>query len=106
MTGLLARVPIDVHVHLMDRQEPCGASLAIDSAEGNADRLAFELLAPWETVRLEMQELGIAQDRQAVLTRLTMRYGLPPGPADRYAHLLIPERQMPSALLDFLRRES
>ena len=100
--GLLARVPVDVHVHLMDRQELRGASLAIETAEGNADRLAFELLAPWETVCQEMQELRCAQDRQAILTHLTMRYGLPPRPAVRYAHLLIPQRPTPSPLLDLL----
>lgn len=106
MKGLLARVPVDVHVHLMDRQEPWGASTAIDTAEGNADRLAFELLAPWETVRHEMQELGMAQNRQAALVLLAMHYGLPRVQADRYAQLLIPERPTPSKLLDFVRHRS
>jgi hypothetical protein len=64
------------------------------------------LLAPWETVCQEMQELGCAQDHQAALTHLTMRYGLPPGPADRYAHLLIPQSPTPSPLLDLLHRRS
>jgi hypothetical protein len=91
---------------LMDRQDPWGASLAIDTAEGNADRLAFELLAPWETVHFEVQELDIAHDFQAVVTLLVMRYGFPPAQANRYAHLLVARSRTASALLDFLRRQS
>jgi hypothetical protein len=106
MVGLLARAPVKIHVHLMDRQDPCGVSIALNTAEDNADHLAFELLAPWETVRHEMQALGIAQDRQAVQAILVMRYGIPPAPAARYAQFLIPESPSTSPLLQALRRQS
>ena len=44
--ALLARIPIGFRVHLMDRSDGRITDAAVARAEVDADRLAFELLAP------------------------------------------------------------
>src|SRR5262249_1903289 len=50
--ALLRRVPLGCYVHLMDRGP--GRSREVDDAEGEADRLALELLAPVAEVRARL----------------------------------------------------
>jgi hypothetical protein len=80
--ALLARVPIGFHVHLMERGADGCADEAIEVAEEDADRLAFELLAP--AGRLGEGEMSAA----ALASELTASYGLPEAAAGRYAALL------------------
>ena len=68
-------------VHLLGRGED--ESPVMREAEAAADRLAFELLAPAEGV-------GVSGGRAELVDRLVRIFGLPPGPAARYAAVLIP----------------
>lgn len=70
--------------HLL-RRDDSGRPLtpAERAAEDAADRLAFELLAP-------VADVGEAADRAALVARLVTVFGLPPGPAARYATILLP----------------
>jgi hypothetical protein len=81
--ALLARVPIGFHVHLMERGADGCADEAIEVAEEDADRLAFELLAPAGRL-VDGDEMSAA----ALASELTGRYGLPEAAAGRYAALL------------------
>jgi len=91
--ALLARVPLGVHVHLMERGEGGEiASPASRKAEREADLLAYGLLAPAEQV---IRELGMdpSGDRHRDAVRvLRERYGLPEQQALRYAEILVPRR--------------
>lgn len=82
--AVLRNVPLGPFAHLM-RRDDTGRPLtpAEREAEAAADRLAFELLAPADAV-------GEASDRDALAERLVSDFGLPPGPAARYAALLRP----------------
>lgn len=80
--AVLRGLPAGPVVHLLGRGDDEGP--AVRAAEAAADRLAFELLAPAEAV-------GGPDDRAAVADRLVRTFGLPPGPAARYAALLAPE---------------
>ena len=87
IASILARVPLGIHVHLMGRGAQGDVSPAsIDAAEQEADRLAFELLAPAEVV--SRQTHGSSAEGVAHLLRNT--YGLPAAPAARYATILRP----------------
>ncbi len=101
--ALLSRISLDFHVHLMERTEhgdPATAAAAI--AENNADRLAFELLAPSDLV---MRELGVLPPRErnrAAANLLVDFYGLPSKQATQYAGLLAPESRPSDSLLQRL----
>lgn len=85
LSALLRQVPLGIHVHLMEREEGEPRS-TIAYAEDDADRLAYELLAPAQEV------LGAGSATHAELeSRLCNRYGLPAIQAHRYAKLLRPE---------------
>ncbi len=101
--GLLAHVPLGFHVHLMSRA-PDGrfASTAVGLAERNADLLAFELLAPARDVLGEIVASSPTECHARVRQRLVGVFGLPPGPAERYARLLVPEARVPASLLERL----
>lgn len=89
--ALLARVPIGLHVHLMDRADDGQyASAAIDAAERDADLLAYELLAPSGAVLGEVAPYPPAEQRAAATDRLVTTYRLPPRVARRYAAFLVP----------------
>lgn len=84
--SLLARIPLELHVHLMERS-PQGfvTDSRVRLAEIDADRLAFELLAPAERV------LADASGRDRLVKVLCEVYGLPRAPAQQYASMLLSE---------------
>ncbi len=84
--AVLARVALDLRVHLLDRT-PQGypTSDRAVAAERRADRLAFELLAPHDAVLAALGDA--AADPVGVLTA---RFGLPPAEAAVYAEYLRP----------------
>ncbi len=75
--ALMRNAPVGPFTHLLARDDGAPATDAEREAETAADRLAFELLAP-------AAEVGDAPD----VARLVGHFGLPPGPALRYADLL------------------
>ncbi|HKV40045.1 MAG TPA: hypothetical protein VJX67_12595 [Blastocatellia bacterium] len=90
--SLLAGVPLEVYVSLMEREQGCGQ---VDSrlwpAEDKADRVALALLAPPEVV-LEGVDLSgkrFEERRAAVKCVLSERFGLPGYLADSYCLALL-----------------
>lgn len=106
LAALLARQQLGYQVHLLDR-DPDGliADDAIDRAEREADELAFELLAPADSVLAGNLPAAPARRRAAVQRRLVDVFGLPPGPATRYATHLVPLQPRRMFLLRALRDE-
>ncbi len=93
--ALLRGVPVGVHSHLMHRGEAAVAP-AVEQAEEEADRLAWELLAPEKEV---LALLGGAGDFERALALLGKEFGLPEAPARRYAtELLGAEEDSPVVL--------
>jgi hypothetical protein len=87
MQALLRGIPLGLHLHLMERDKdgnPTNATIA--EAEDDADRLAYELLAPAEHVLAQ----GAAAGKPALVQRLRQYYGLPAVQASRYAGILVP----------------
>lgn len=85
LAGLLRGCQLKMHVHLMDRDR--GRVLAtVAETERDADRLAFELLAPATEVMASGRLL-----RGEFETVLRERYGLSRRGASQYAALLVPE---------------
>jgi hypothetical protein len=84
LAAVFRNVAVRPFAHLL-RRDDAGRPLTPDEAEAEAaaDRLAFELLAPAESLEAE-------PDRAAVVRRLVAEFGLPPGPAGRYADILRP----------------
>jgi hypothetical protein len=79
--GLLRGVRVGCHTHLLARDAgPAGAAVA--AAERDADRLAYELLAPASE--------ALARGTDALERRLGETFGLPAGHARQYAALLAP----------------
>ncbi len=94
--ALLRDVPLGFHLHLMERDRdgnPCCSSIA--QAEDDADRLAYELLAPAEHVLGN----GKRKSRQQLERTLREFYGLPGEQASRYAGLLLPQAKFDPLLL-------
>jgi hypothetical protein len=84
LRALLRHVPLGPFAHLLRRDESGRPlSQAEREAEAAADRLAFELLAPADSV-------GAGTDRAELTARLVRDFGLPPAPAATYAGLLVP----------------
>jgi hypothetical protein len=87
--ALLAGVPVGVHAHLMERgpyRERLPPEVAL--AEDEADRLAYELLAPAGAVRVRTG--AGAGDRARVAEVLRQDFGLAPARAGDYVRLLLP----------------
>lgn len=82
--AVLRNRPLTPHGHFMSR-DPAGRPERDDDrrAEADADRLAFELLAPAELFQTET-------DRERVECRLLAGFGLPASVAGEYARLLLP----------------
>jgi hypothetical protein len=83
--ALLRNVPLGFHSHLMERDKngnPLTSSIA--RAESDADRLAYELLAPAEHVLA-----APPHSKQALVRRLREFYGLPGTQASLYAGMLM-----------------
>jgi hypothetical protein len=86
--ALLARVPIGLHAHLLDRDPQGGAAPDVEAAEDAASQFALEVLAPWPAALDAARE--VVGDRRAphgellaeVTARLAERFSLP---ADRAA---------------------
>ncbi|VTR93590.1 Uncharacterized protein OS=Roseiflexus sp. (strain RS-1) GN=RoseRS_2254 PE=4 SV=1: DUF955 [Gemmata massiliana] len=84
LAGALRGVTIGSHTHFLERDR-WGRVVdeATWEAEEAADRLAFELLAPFNAVDPEA-----APSRAALVSRLISVFGLPTVPAEKYAILL------------------
>ncbi|WP_147372532.1 ImmA/IrrE family metallo-endopeptidase [Calidithermus terrae] len=92
--SLLARIPVEAHLHLMERSpEGFASDCRVRYAEAQADRLAFELLAPAEHV------LAGSPERDHLVEVLCRVYGLPRAPAQQYASTLLPEGEQSPWLL-------
>jgi hypothetical protein len=90
LTALLTRVPVGCHWHLMHRDDTGQASPAVRAAERDADRLAYELLAPATDVLTRAGDRG-RPTRLAVVGVLEVVFGLPAAQARDYGAILIPE---------------
>lgn len=101
--ALLARVPLGSYIHFMERTADGHLAAALDAVERDADRLAFELLAPADTVLADVQRFPSEQRRDAATRTLREVYGLPAVPAEQYATLLVPPPHRTSPLLRRLR---
>jgi hypothetical protein len=92
LCALLSNAPLGPHLHLMDRGDQgqiLEESVAI--AEEEADRLAYELLAPADAVAAKWKESRISiNERNALASMLADIFGLPRHQADRYSRLLLP----------------
>jgi hypothetical protein len=85
--AILRDVPLGFHLHLMERNaQGDPLTLSIAQAESDADRLAYELLAPAEHVL----GIGVPTSIQALACGLQHSYGLPAEQASRYAGILLP----------------
>lgn len=100
--ALLSHVSIGFHVHLMDRNDG-STQRVIDDAEGDADILAFELLAPWETVAARIQCVPPRERAQTGTQMLVKEFGLPDMAAARYAAQFLGEHDGPASLVTRLR---
>ncbi len=86
LQALLGNVPLGFHLHLMERdREGNPATSSIAQAESDADRLAYELLAPAEHVLA-----AVPASQQAMIQKLHEFYGLPLIQAACYAGVLLP----------------
>ena len=95
--ALLRGVSLAPHTHFMNRDNtgrPKGNEER--QAEADADRLAFELLAPAELLAGET-------DRPALEARLVAEFGLPPSAARDYAFLLLPPPQSVGMIVERIR---
>jgi hypothetical protein len=86
LDALLADIPLGPHLHLMRRGPRRELPAAEAAAEDEADRLAYELLAPAAAVA----EHG-ALERGQVTQVLSERFGLPAAQATDYADRLLPQ---------------
>lgn len=84
LAGILRGVTIGCHAHFLDRDR-WGRVPTEEAreAEEAADRLAYELLAPFDAVDPEA-----TPDRAALVARLTSVFGLPAAEAAKYAAVL------------------
>jgi hypothetical protein len=80
-----SRTDLGVHIHMMDRAV---VRLAVRDAEENADRLAYELLAPAADV------FARATDAATATEVLIDVHRLPAAQAEHYASLLFPSPRM------------
>lgn len=85
--ALLRNIPLGFHVHLMDRdRDGTITSGLIAESEENADRLAYELLAPADHIFAR----GVPRSDRVLTDKLQSFYGLPRLQASRYARILVP----------------
>ncbi len=87
LQAVLRFVPVGFHIHLMERDERGRfADSAVAVAEHEADRLAYELLAPAEAVQSRLGTL----DGTALADLLGQEFGLPRAQAEDYGDILMP----------------
>ena len=96
LRGLLAGTSLDSYVHLMERDGDGRMARAVGLAEWEADRLAYELLAPAADVFRKRDSSKLCQS-------LSETFGLPSLQAARYVNLLVPAPRPPDPLLARLR---
>jgi hypothetical protein len=93
LRALLANVPVGCHSHRMvrgaDRRAP-GAEVA--RTEEEADRLAFELLAPAAAVLRRTRPVGDRGGGERLVAVLREGFGLSADRAAEYGRLLVPRR--------------
>lgn len=94
--AVLDSTKLSTYVHWMERDEGGYATRSIAQAEDDADRLAFELLAPAEDV-WEWHHRDAMADLSELLQ---VRYGLPATQSRRYGDLLDPRPRPRSRFLD------
>ena len=101
--ALLAGVPLEIRIHLMDRT-PDGRlpELAVSAAERRADALALEMLAPIAEVRSRLTP-GLAPPERETILRDT--FGLPAAVARAYARQVWPAQRPTSPLIRSLVRQ-
>jgi hypothetical protein len=88
LQALLRSIPLGFHVHLMDRDKDGSiTSGVIAESEENADRLAYELLAPADHIFAG----GVPKNDRVLMEKLRCFYGLPGLQASRYARMLVPQ---------------
>lgn len=98
--ALLRNVSLEFHLHLMERDDEGEATTrAVEEAEEDADRLAYELLAPAEHVLRRRP-----RSRRVLGEELQKLYGLPELQATRYARILLPSAYSDPLLLRFKSR--
>ena len=82
--AILARVPLGLHTHLLDRDAHGGAAHEVELAEDAASRFALELLSPWpealeaaRTAAAETTELPFDERVRRTAEVLAVRFALP-----------------------------
>jgi len=96
LQALLHNIHLGFQVHLMERDDRGNpANTRIAAAEENADRLAYELLAPAAHVLRHPTR----PSRGALAQTLRASYGLPGRQAARYAQILFPAAYVDPLLL-------
>ena len=84
LRALLSNVPLGPFLHLMERgQNGEIVNNRVSAIEEEADRIAYELLAP-------VAEATSGSSRSHLATELIEVFGLPPARAEHYSHLLLP----------------
>jgi hypothetical protein len=87
LAGVLRGIAVGPHTHLLERDRwGRPADDATRDAEKSADRLAFELLAPFDAVGSACH----IRDPEKLVSHLISDFGLPPIPAAEYAETLLP----------------
>jgi Zn-dependent peptidase ImmA (M78 family) len=87
--AILSGVSLAFYAHFMHRDEFRGGSLITLESEDQADRLAFELLAPeeevWRSLPKSLRTRPFAAKLGTVRRILVRRFGLPAEASTRYA---------------------
>jgi hypothetical protein len=89
--AIISGTPIGFHWHLMQRAKEClFANETVAAAEREADRLAYELLAPAEEVFRRAGDVHGDMGRAALSGLLHRDFGLPIAHAAQYGGILLP----------------
>jgi Zn-dependent peptidase ImmA (M78 family) len=107
--GILSRIPVGYHVHLMERNmADVGNSDFVTEIEDNADLLALEIIAPEEEVRRRVARVVNHERRcgsmEIALPLLQEEFGLPLSVAEGYCRHLFPPMQA-SSVREWLRQQ-
>ncbi len=96
LDGVLANAPVGLYAHFMHREDGHLASSKVFEAEGQADRLALELLAPetevWFATQKNLKSASFTGRIAALQRLLTRRFGLPSYVAQKYSANLCSSR--------------
>ena len=105
--GILSRIPIGFHAHLMGRSTDGRLNHgAIMEIEDDADLLALEIISPEEDVRQRVAQFSTQthyKKSTEIATRLLLEeFGLPSGVSEGYAQYLYPATR--SSVREWLRQ--